>query len=101
MPLVLGLNSRHPDASAVLMSEKGVLAAIAEERINRKKHCAGFPALAIKEVLRMAGASLSDVTDVSIARDKAANFGAKLGFVLSNPQVGLGMVKARLGGGYR
>jgi len=104
MPLVLGLNSRHPDASAVLMSEKGVIAAIAEERINRKKHCAGYPALAIKEVLRMAGASLSDVTDVAIARDPRANLGAKLGFVLGNPQVGWGMVKARLGiggGGYK
>lgn len=101
MPLVLGLNSRHPDASAVLMNEKGLVAAIAEERINRKKHCAGYPAQAIKEVLRIAGASLSDVTDVAIARDPRANVGAKVQYVLSNPVVGWGMVKARLLGSYK
>lgn len=101
MPLVLGLNSRHPDASAVLLNEKGLIAAIAEERINRKKHCAGYPALAIKEVLRMAGATLRDVTDVAIARDPKANLGAKVKYVLNNPVVGWGMVKSRLFGGYK
>src|SRR5882724_12260615 len=55
-PLILGLNSTHPDSSAVLLNEKGIIAAIAEERINRKKHCAVFPGEAIAEVLRMAGA---------------------------------------------
>ncbi|MBL8763344.1 MAG: carbamoyltransferase [Phycisphaerae bacterium] len=93
--LVLGLNSHHPDASAVLMNEKGVVAAIAEERINRKKHCSGFPGLAIQEVLRIAGASLSDVTDVSIARDPRANLGAKLRFIARNPSIGLALAKVR------
>ncbi len=45
--LVLGINSAHGDSSAALASEDGLLAAIAEERINRKKHCGGFPALAV------------------------------------------------------
>ncbi|HET9325228.1 MAG TPA: carbamoyltransferase, partial [Candidatus Eisenbacteria bacterium] len=59
--LVLGINSDHGDASAALISEKGVLAAIAEERINRRKHCADFPILAIQEVLRIAGAKVTDL----------------------------------------
>lgn len=86
--LVLGLNSIHPDASAVLMNEKGVIAAIAEERINRKKHCAGFPSMAIAEVLRIGGASVSDITDVAIARDSRANLGHKMMFVLRHPVSG-------------
>jgi len=90
MALVLGLNSIHPDAAAVLMDDKkGVIAAIAEERINRKKHCAGFPSLAIAEVLRLGGASMSDITDVAIARDSGANRGAKLGFIARHPVSGI------------
>lgn len=93
-PLVLGLNSSHPDSSAVLMNKHGIIAAICEERINRLKHCAVFPRLAIQEVLRIAGASISDITDLAIARDPNANKGAKLAFIVKNPLVGfsLGMV---------
>src|SRR5689334_17203948 len=94
-PLILGLNSTHPDSSAVLLNEKGVVAAIAEERINRKKHCAVFPGQAIAEVLRMAGAKASDITDIALARDPKANAGAKLSFIAKNPKVGLTMAKVR------
>lgn len=83
--LVLGINSAHADSSAVLVSERGVLAAIAEERLNRKKHCAGFPRLAVQEVLRIAGASLSDVTDIAVARDPRANLAGKAAFVARHP----------------
>jgi carbamoyltransferase len=96
-PLILGLNSTHPDSAAVLMNEKGIIAAIAEERINRKKHCGVFPALAIAEVLRMAGATPGDITDISLARDPLANKGAKLAFIAKNPRVGLTMAKLRFG----
>jgi carbamoyltransferase len=95
-PLILGLNSTHPDSSAVLINEKGVVAAIAEERINRKKHCAVFPVGAITEVLRIAGASPSDVTDIALARDPKANAGAKLAFIARNPRVGLSMARVRM-----
>jgi carbamoyltransferase len=89
MALVLGLNSIHPDASAVLMDDNGVVAAIAEERLNRKKHCAGFPSMAVAEVLRIAGASMSDITDVAIARDSKANRGPKMRFILRHPFSGV------------
>ena len=83
--LVLGINSAHADSSAVLVSELGVVAAIAEERLNRNKHCAGFPRLAVEEVLRIAGANLRDVTDLAVARDPRANLGAKAAFVARHP----------------
>jgi carbamoyltransferase len=83
--LVLGINSAHADSSAVLASDRGILAAIAEERLNRKKHCAGFPNLAVQEVLRIAGATLKDVTDIAVARDPRANLTAKAAFVARHP----------------
>src|SRR6185369_17078263 len=40
--------------------------------------------LAVKEVLRIAGASVNDITDIAIARDPAANMAAKIAFVAKN-----------------
>jgi carbamoyltransferase len=87
--LVLGINSAHADSSAALVGSNGMLAGVAEERLNRKKHCAGFPRLAVQEVLKIAGASLEDVTDIAVARDPQANLAAKLGFVALHPRAGI------------
>lgn len=94
-PLILGLNSTHPDSAAFLVNKNGVIAAIAEERINRVKHYGGFPREAILEVLRMAGASMGDVTDIAYARQPSANMGAKLAFMAKNPAVGFSVAKFR------
>lgn len=84
--LILGLNAFHADASAALVdAESGrLVAALAEERLNRVKHFAGFPELAIRECLRMADAQPSDVAHIAIARDAKANLMAKLGFAIRN-----------------
>jgi len=94
--LILGINSAHADSSAVLVGENGVIAAIAEERINRKKHCAGFPTLAVAEVMRIGGASLRDLTDIAVARDPQANIAGKLAFVARHPRAGLPRAMKRL-----
>jgi carbamoyltransferase len=94
--LVLGINSAHGDSSAVLVGDGGVLAAIAEERINRKKHCGGFPRLAVQEVLRIAGAGLTDLTDIAVARDPRANLAAKIGFMARYPAVSAPRALSRL-----
>src|SRR4051794_14216067 len=94
--LVLGINSAHGDSSAVLVGDGGVLAAIAEEHINRKKHCGGFPTLAVQEVLRIAGAGLTDLTDVAVARDPRANLAAKVGFMARYPAVSAPRALSRL-----
>src|SRR2546421_522853 len=43
---ILGLNAFHGDASAALLSDGQLVAAVEEERLNRIKHWAGFPVLA-------------------------------------------------------
>lgn len=53
-------------SSAALVRDGEVVAAIAEERLNRQKQYKGFPALALKECLRMAGAKLEDVTAIAL-----------------------------------
>ncbi|MCC6151299.1 MAG: carbamoyltransferase [Planctomycetes bacterium] len=82
--LVLGINAHHADAAAALYADGRLVAAVAEERLNRIKHCAGFPALAVAEVLRIGGASLSDLDEVGIARDSRANLVAKASYVLKH-----------------
>jgi carbamoyltransferase len=84
--LILGLNTFHADAAAALVDvESGrLLAAVAEERLNRVKHFSGFPALAVAECLRIAGAKADDIGHVAIARDGRANLLAKIGFAARN-----------------
>lgn len=82
--IALGINAYHADAAAVLYADGRLVAAVAEERLNRIKHCAGFPALAIAEVLRIAGLTLPDVDAVGIARDSRANLAAKAAYVLKH-----------------
>ncbi len=94
--LVLGINSAHGDSAAALVGESGIIAAIAEERINRKKHFGGFPALAIREVLRIASASISDVTDIAVARNPVANLAAKFRFVAQHPISVIPRIEQRL-----
>ena len=43
MTTILGINAFHADAAAVLLQGGEVVGAIAEERMNRIKHFAGFP----------------------------------------------------------
>jgi carbamoyltransferase len=95
--LILGLNTHHGDTAAALVSERdGVLAAIAEERLSRRKHCASFPALAIAEVLRLAGADPGDITDIAVARDPRTNLFAKAAFVARYPRSGLTLAVNRM-----
>ncbi len=85
MAVILGINALHPGASAALVVDGRPVAAIAEERLNRKKYWAGFPALAIGECLRMAGLTIADVEYVAVGRDAKANRGEKIAAVLQRP----------------
>src|SRR5438128_12619423 len=81
---ILGINSFHADASAALVKDGELVAAVAEERLNRVKHFAGFPARAIKEVLDIAGIGIQDVDHIGINKDNKANLLSKLAFALKN-----------------
>src|SRR6202166_616291 len=93
--LILGLNMFHADASAALVHDGEVVFAIAEERINRIKHFAGFPSLAIKACLDFAGAKITDVDHVAIGQDSDANLARKVRYALGNPAKILNLIRLR------
>lgn len=93
--LILWINGEHGDSSAALIDERGVLACITEERSNRRKHCAVFPALAMGEVLRIAGACIQDVTDIAVARDPLANARARIRYMATFSESRLEMAGKR------
>jgi carbamoyltransferase len=49
---ILGLNAFHGDASAAMLRDGKLVAALEEERLNRIKHWAGLPLLAAKACLQ-------------------------------------------------
>jgi carbamoyltransferase len=93
--LILGLNMFHADASAALLQDGEVVFAVAEERLNRIKHYAGFPSLAIKACLDFAGARISDVDHVAIGQDSDANLARKVQYALANPAKILNLIRLR------
>ncbi len=94
--LILGINAYHGDASATIVKDGKLVAAAEEERFNRIKHCAGFPALAIKYCLKEAGAELSDIEHIGISRNPKANLYKKLMFTLATGPKIAKMLKNRL-----
>ncbi len=61
--------SQGHDSAAALIVDGEVVAAAAEERFDRKKHSAAFPALAIRYCLDEAGFSLGDIDELAHAFD--------------------------------
>jgi carbamoyltransferase len=93
--LILGLNMFHADASAAIVQDGEVAFAIAEERLNRVKHYAGFPALAVKACLDAVGARISDIDHVSVGQDSDANLAKKVQYALANPSKILNFIRLR------
>jgi len=83
--LILGLNMFHADASAAIVEDGEVVFAIAEERLNRVKHYAGFPSLAVKVCLDAVGVKISDIDHVAVGQDSDANLAKKVKYALANP----------------
>jgi carbamoyltransferase len=84
MTTILGINAYHGDASASLVIDGQLVAAVEEERFNRIKHWAGFPAASIRWCLEAGGINASDIDHVAVSFDPRANMGQRLGFVLKN-----------------
>jgi carbamoyltransferase len=93
--VTLGLNAYHADASSALLVDGALAAAIEEERLNRVKHCAGFPTLATRACLLQAGLPPERIEHVAISRDPNANLMRKVLSVLGG-QAPAGMLAARL-----
>ena len=78
---VLGINAYHGDASAAILCDGKLVAAIEEERFNRVKHWAGFPAQSIRFCLETAGTDIQSVDHVAISFNPRSNLGRRLAFV--------------------
>src|SRR3954470_7017428 len=81
--LILGLNAFHGDASAALLNDGQLTAAMEEERLNRIKHWAGLPAQAARWCLSSGDAT--DLAHVAISRDPKVHLGRKLLRVAARP----------------
>jgi carbamoyltransferase len=71
--IILGINAFHADASACLVRDGQLIAAVEEERFTRIKHWAGCPTQAIDYCLEAAGATLSDIDHLAVNRDPQAH----------------------------
>jgi carbamoyltransferase len=82
---ILGINAYHGNASAAIVCDGRLIAAVEEERFNRVKYAAGFPAQAIRYCLKEAGLTLSDIDHVAVPRNPYAMLGTKLFYALRMP----------------
>jgi carbamoyltransferase len=82
---ILGINAYHGNASAAIVCDGKLVAAVEEERFNRVKYAAGFPTAAIRFCLREAGLTLADVNHVAVPRNPYARLGTKLFYALRMP----------------
>lgn len=70
---ILGINAYHGGASACLIRDGNLIAAVEEERLNRVKYWAGFPVLAIRQVLNAANITPEALDHIGISRDPKAH----------------------------
>lgn len=78
--IVLGINAYHGDASAAIIRDGNLIAAVEEERFNRFKHCAGFPIESIRYCLQAAGVAIEEIEHIGISRDPSAHIHKKVLF---------------------
>src|SRR5580692_7958067 len=82
---ILGINAYHGNASAAIVCDGRLVAAVEEERFNRVKYAAGFPAQAIRYCLKEAGLELKDIDHVAVPRNPYARLGTKLFYAMRMP----------------
>ncbi len=82
---ILGINAYHGNASAAIVCDGQLIAAVEEERFNRVKYAAGFPAAAIRYCLKEAGLALADVDHVAVPRNPYARLLTKLFYAARMP----------------
>jgi carbamoyltransferase len=82
---ILGINAYHGNASAAIVCDGKLIAAVEEERFNRVKYAAGFPAAAIRYCLKEAGLTLGEVDYVAVPRDPFARLARKLVYAARMP----------------
>jgi len=92
--IILGINAYHGNASAALVCDGYLVAAAEEERFNRVKYAAGFPARAVRYCLEEAGVSIAEVDRIAVPRDPWARLASKARYALRLPRFALDRSKA-------
>jgi carbamoyltransferase len=82
---ILGINAYHGNASAAIVRDGQLVAAVEEERFNRVKYAAGFPRQAIRFCLKQANLKLEEIEHVAVPRNPYARLGTKLFYALRMP----------------
>jgi carbamoyltransferase len=82
---ILGINAYHGNASAALVCDGRLVAAVEEERFNRVKYAAGFPAAAIRFCLKEGGVTLTEIDHVAVPRNPYARLATKLFYAMRMP----------------
>ncbi len=90
---ILGINAYHGNASAAIVCDGRLVAAVEEERFNRVKYAAGFPAQAIRYCLEEARLTLASIHHVAVPRNPYARLGTKLFYAIRMPSFARGRVK--------
>lgn len=81
---IIGINAYHGDASACLVVDGKLVAAVEEERFNRIKHWAGLPSQSIQYCLDVGGINIDDVDHVAVSFNPRANLSKRLAFVATH-----------------
>jgi carbamoyltransferase len=82
---ILGINAYHGNASAAIVCAGKLIAAIEEERFNRVKYAAGFPAQAIRYCLKTTGLTLNEIHHIAVPRNPYARLATKIFYALRMP----------------
>ena len=91
--VILGINAYHGDASAAIVVDGALVAAVEEERFTRVKHTAGFPAHAVRYCLQAAGVTIREVDHIAIPRNPRARLVQKLLYAVKLPRFALERVR--------
>ena len=81
---ILGINAYHGDASAALLVDGVLVAAVEEERFTRLKHDTSFPHQAIRYCLDAAGLRPEDIDHFALSRDPKANLGRRVAHAIKD-----------------
>src|SRR5438132_10421321 len=92
--IILAINAYHGNASAAIVCDGQLVAAAEEERFNRVKYAAGFPANAIRYCLQEGGITISEVDHIAVPRNPWARLGTKTLYAVRLPRFALGRSKA-------
>jgi carbamoyltransferase len=91
---ILGINAYHGNSSAAILCDGQFVAAAEEERFNRIKYAAGFPASAVRYCLKKAGITIAEVDYIAVPRNPWARLGSKALYALRLPRFALDRSKA-------